>query len=104
MSPFLKSFTLAIPILIGLGVGLIIQLPSEVERMAFSGQVTFIDWKSPNHGMPFIEIDRNNGTKVKFSDYRIILNSNQVKVGDSIIKLSGSKSCEINEKSVLCIK
>ena len=76
----------------------------EAERIAFKGHVSFIEWQSSNHGMPLIEISRSNGTKVKFSNARISLNSNQLKVGDSLSKIGGSKSCTINEKSVPCLK
>lgn len=103
MPNFLKFILLAIPVL-GIGVFMSIRDYGEVERMAFSGWVSFIEWESRNHGMPLIEISRSNGTKVKFSSTRIILNATDLKVGDSIAKVSGSNTCEINEKPVLCIK
>ena len=103
MPNFLKFIALAIPVL-GVGVFMSIRDHSEVERMAFSGRVSFIEWESRNHNMPLIEISRSNGTKVKFSSTRIILNSTQLKVGDLIAKASGSTVCDINEKSVPCIK
>ncbi|MGY8870418.1 MAG: hypothetical protein ACKVJE_08270 [Pseudomonadales bacterium] len=77
---------------------------NEAERQGFSGWVSFIEWKSRNHGMPLIEVSRSNGTKIKFHHHRIILDSTQLKVGDLIAKVSGSKVCEINKSSVSCIK
>ena len=103
MPNFLKFIALAIPVL-GIGVFMSIRDHGEAEKLAFSGWVSFIEWESRNHEMPLIEISRSNGTKVKFSHYRIILDSTQLKVGDSIAKVSGSKICEINEKSVPCIE
>ncbi len=103
MPSFLKFLALAIPVL-GVGVFMSIRDHDEVERMAFSGRVSFIEWESHNHNMPLIEISRKNGTKIKFSSSRIILDSNQLKVGDLITKVSGSTTCDINEKSVPCIK
>ena len=103
MPKFLKFIALAIPVL-GVGVFMSVRDHDDAERQAFSGQVSFIEWKSSNHGMPLIEISRSNGTKIKFHHYRIILDSSQLKVGDSISKVSGSKLCEINQNPVRCIK
>lgn len=103
MPKFLKFIALAIPVL-GFGVFMSMRDHDAAERLAFSGEVSFIEWKSRNHGMPLIEVVRSNGTKVKFHHHRIILDSTQLKVGDEIAKTAGSKLCEINEKSVLCIK
>lgn len=103
MPKLLKFISLVIPVL-GIGVFMSIRDYVEAERQAFSGQVSFIEWESRNHGMPLIEISRSNGSKVKFHHERIILDSSQLKVGDLIAKVSGSKVCKINEGSVPCIK
>ena len=103
MSNFLKFIALAIPVLC-VGVFMSVRDHDEAEQQAFSGLVSFIEWKSSNHGMPLIEISRSNGTKIKFHHYHIILDSSQLKVGDSISKVSGSKSCDINQNPVPCIK
>ena len=103
MPNFVKFIALAIPVL-GIGVFMSIRDHGEPERISFSGRVSFIEWESRNHGIPLIEISRSNGTKLKFSSSRITLDSTQLKVGDLIAKVSGSKVCEINEKSVPCIK
>lgn len=103
MPNFIKFITLAMPVL-GIGIFMSYRDYGEAERIAFQGHVSFIEWQSSNHGMPLIEVSRTNGTKVKFSNTRIILNSSQLKVGDSLAKKGGSKSCTINEKSVPCIK
>lgn len=103
MPNFLKFILLAILVL-GIGVFMSMRDHDEAERLAFKGQVTFIEWKSRNHEMPLIEIARSNGTTFRFHHYRIILDSTQLKVGDTITKVGGSKMCEINEKSVPCIE
>ena len=103
MPKFVKFIALAIPVL-GIGMFISYRDYGEPERIAFEGHVSFIDWKSKNHGMPLIEVSRSNGTKIKFSSTRITLDSSQLKIGDLLKKTSGSKSCEINEKSVICIK
>lgn len=103
MPNFLKFIALAIPVL-GIGVLMSMRDYDEAERMGFSGEVSFIEWKSKNHGMPLIEIIRSNGTKIKFHHSRIIIDSTQLKVGDSIIKVSDSKMCKINESAVPCIR
>lgn len=89
---------------LGIGVFMSTRDHDEVERQEFSGRVSFIEWESRNHGMPLIEVSRSNGTKIRFHHYRIILDTSQLKVGDLIAKASGSKICEINRKSVPCIR
>jgi len=103
MPKFVKFIALAIPVL-GVGVFMSIRDHGSAERQGFSGHVSYIEWETRNHGMPLIEITRGNGTKVKFHHHRIILDSSQLKVGDLIAKVSGSKECEINKKLVPCIK
>jgi len=94
---------LAIPVL-GLGIFESIRDYSEVERQAFSGQVSYIDWESKNHQMPLVEITQSNGSKVKFHHTRIVLDSSHLKVGDSITKESGSLECKVNDRIVRCIE
>lgn len=103
MPNFIKFIVLAIPFL-SIGVFISVRDHGEPEHMAFEGLVSFIDWESRNHGMPLIEVTRKNGTKVKFSSTRIILNSSNLKVGDTLAKVSGSLSCTINGNLVQCIK
>ena len=103
MPNFIKFIALAVPVL-GVGVFMSIRDYGEPERMAFDGLVSFIEWESRNHGIPLIEVTRSNGSKVKFSNTRIILNSSNLKVGDSLGKASGSLSCTINGNLVPCIK
>ena len=103
MPNFFKFIALAIPVLC-IGIYMSVRDHGAVERQAFSGRVSFIEWESRNHGMPLIEVSRSNGAKVKFHHHRIILDSSQLKVGDFIAKTSGSKVCEINKESVPCIK
>ena len=74
------------------------------ERQSFDGWVSHIEWESANHNMPLIEIKRENGVTRKFHHYRISLNSDQLKVGDTFIKEPGAVHCSINGESVLCVK
>ena len=75
----------------------------EPEGQSLNGWVSFVDWESRNHGMPLIEIKRENGTVIRFHHTRIALSSDQLNVGDRLIKESGSKYCDINGKSILCV-
>ena len=100
---FLKFAALAIPVF-GIGVFESIRNDKSAERQGFSGFVTYIEWKSRNHGMPLIEISRANGTKTKFHHHLIILDSSQLNVGDSFSKEGGSKICKINNEPVQCLK
>ena len=72
-------------------------------NQSFDGQVTHIDWKSRNHGMPLILLKRENGLEQKLHSSRIALTSAELKVGDMLLKKSGSNECVINGKSVTCI-
>lgn len=93
---------MAIPIL-GFGVFESYLGHKEPESQSFDGWVSFVDWKSKNHGMPLIEIKRENGTVKRFHHSRIVLSSEQLNVGDRFIKESGSKYCDINGKAILCV-
>ena len=100
---FLKFIALAIPFL-GLGLFASMRNDESAERQGFSGFVTYIEWKSRNHGMPLIEISRANGTKTKFHHHRIILDSSQLNLGDSFSKEGDSKICKINNEPIQCLK
>ncbi|MCL6417731.1 hypothetical protein MIB92_18875 [Aestuariirhabdus sp. Z084] len=103
MKKFLIFIAIAIPFF-GLSIAMSIYQYNEPERQRFDGTVSLIDWKSSNHGMPLIEIKRNNGTTQRFHSTRILLNADHLKVGDQIIKESGSLNCLINETEVACVK
>jgi hypothetical protein len=103
MPRIFKFIALAIPVL-SFGVFTSYRDYVEPERAAFEGRVSYIEWQSKNHRMPLIGLKRSNGTKVKFSSNRIILDSSQLEVGDLLSKESGSKICKINGKALLCIK
>ncbi|UZE97303.1 hypothetical protein [Alkalimarinus alittae] len=66
MPNIIKFILLAIPVL-SIGIFMSYRDFDEVERIAFDGRVSFIEWESRNHDIPLIEVSRNNGTKVKFS-------------------------------------
>lgn len=76
----------------------------EPEGKILNSWVSFIDWKSKNHGMPLILLTRKNGTKQKFHHTRIILTAKDLKVGDHLVKARDSKICEINGEPILCLK
>lgn len=76
----------------------------EPESRSLDSWVTFIDWKSKNHGMPLILLTRKNGTKEKFHHTRIILAAEDLKIGDHLVKARNSKICEINGEPILCLK
>jgi hypothetical protein len=93
---------LAIPIL-GFGVAMSYLDHKKPLTQSFNGLVTYIEWRSKNHGMPLIEIKQENGTVKRFHTPRIILKDSQLKVGDRLVKESGSKYCQINSEKVLCL-
>jgi hypothetical protein len=93
---------LVIPIL-GFGVAMSYLDHKKPLTQSFNGLATYIEWKSKNHGMPLIEIKQENGTAKRFHNPRIILKDSQLKVGDRLVKESGSKYCQINSEKVLCL-
>lgn len=103
MIKFFKFLLLAVPFL-AFAVFVGVREHGAVERKAFSGRVTFIEWKSRNHGMPLIEIVHSNGIEFRFHHHRIALDATQLKVGDTISKVEGSKMCDINQTPILCIR
>ncbi len=102
MPNLIKFMLLAIPVL---GFGMFMGYQDYMIPVEFSaqGKVTSIEWKSSNHGMPIIEISRDNNVINIFSSNRITLNSTQIKVGDSFSKVGGSKACQINKRTLQCV-
>ncbi len=74
------------------------------ENQRLNAWVSSIDWKSKNHGMPLIMLKRQNGTEQRFHHSSITLTSENLKIGDLLVKESGSKMCEINGKKIRCLK
>ena len=103
MNNFAKFILLAIPAL-SIGVYNSHLNYQEPVNKYLDAWVYSIDWESRNHGMPLIMLKRSNNTAQKFHHERIILTSNDIKVGDHLVKESGSKECTINGKLVLCLK
>ncbi len=98
------AFFLMVVVVLGIG-GLSSYFDyKEPESRSLDSWVSFIDWKSKNHGMPLILLTRQNGTKQKFHHYRIILTAEDLKVGDHLVKARDSKICEINGEPILCLK
>lgn len=101
MSKFMKFIVILV---IALPIVIMIARSNHNEILHFkvNGVVTEIIWKSRNHGMPMIKI--RDGNKIKtFQSNRITLNDSNLKVGDKIIKASGSKVCQINNIELDCI-
>lgn len=98
-----KFILLAVPIF-SIGVfNSYLDYKEPVEK-SIDAWVYHIDWKSKNHEIPLILLKRDNNTEQKFHHTRIILTSDNLKVGDHLIKKSGSKTCTINDNSVVCLK
>ena len=77
----------------------------EPVKQGFSGTVMDIQWKSSNHGMPLILVENEKKMKsYKFHNSRIILTSNDLQIGDNIIKLKESKDCVVNDVKIKCLK
>ncbi|MET1257587.1 hypothetical protein [Aliikangiella maris] len=76
---------------------------NKARNFGANGVVVDISWKSKNHGMPLILI-KEQGELKSFSSERISLKEGQLNVGDSFNKKSGSKSCLINMKKIVCVK
>jgi len=102
MNRFFKFLSVVIPFSV-IGLSASYWAHKSPERLQFDGVVTAIDWKTRNHGMPLIEISASNKTKVKFNSNRIILDSSQLKIGDSISKTSDSIYCQVNGAKVQCL-
>jgi hypothetical protein len=73
-----------------------------IEIFAVEGVVADIKWNSSDHGMPIISIREGNQVKL-FKSNRITLKEQDLSVGDSFVKLSGSKDCKINNELKKCI-
>jgi len=67
------------------------------------GVVHEIQWVTRNHNLPHFVIKSKDSKLIDFQGHRIDLNENQIKVGDSFIKLAGSDKCDINNVEVICL-
>ncbi len=71
-----------------------------------NGKVVITNWEGKNHGMPLIVIKQFNdaGTEVKLETGDLLLDANNVKVGDTFEKKTGSKMCIISGQKIRCLK
>ena len=67
------------------------------------GVVVEAKWHTRQHDMSLFLIRGKNGAK-KLQNHRVILKSNQIKIGDKFKKESGSKICLINDIAIVCVK
>ena len=74
----------------------------ETELFEASGKVINIDWNSRDHGVTIITIKDSDKLKL-FKSNRIILNSNNISIGDDFVKVADSRECRINNKLIRCI-
>lgn len=69
---------------------------SYATSMEFSGVVTNIVWKSENHNLPLFELRIEDGSLLSISHHSIILNAENIKIGDDVVKTKGNRFCMIN--------
>ncbi len=75
----------------------------EAYNFSSNGVVYSINWKSKNHGAPSIVIKVKN-EYINFSSSKIMLNHDNVKIGDKFKKERKSNFCLINEHRIKCVK
>ncbi len=76
---------------------------NEAYNFSAKGIVTEAKWNTRNHQMSLFVIKEKLASK-KLHHAQVILEQNQIKVGDSFVKEAASKFCKINELVVQCIK
>lgn len=73
------------------------------KKFEAQGTVTEARWNTKNHQMSLFMIE-GVGSPKKLHHYRVTLTPEQIKVGDSFKKVSGSKICTINSIDIKCVK
>jgi hypothetical protein len=76
---------------------------NEATNFEAEGIVVDAQWNTSNHDMSLFLIRGKNSTK-KLHSFRVVLQPEQIKIGDSFMKKSGSKTCLINGIEIKCIK
>ena len=74
------------------------------KNFSANGIVTEARWNTSNHGLSLFMIRNGTGKPKKFQASDITLEPNQIKVGDTFFKISGSKICTIGGVEILCVK
>ena len=67
------------------------------------GKVTEAKWNTSNHQMSLFKITNKNTMK-QLHHASVTLTPEQIKIGDSFKKVSGSKMCSINGVDIKCVK
>ncbi|TQV75232.1 hypothetical protein FLL45_09865 [Aliikangiella marina] len=75
----------------------------EAYNFSADGVVVEASWNTPNHNIPLFKIKTVDTIK-QFHHAQVILEPDQIKVGDSFKKAQGSKDCIINGDRVKCVK
>lgn len=69
-------------------------------NLELEGEVASIDWVSSNHQLPRIVFRTTSGKEVTVSHQSVSLYEGDIKVGDVLVKESGSNYCLINGREV----
>jgi len=93
----------------GIAIGLVAPYIHEskylnAEGLEFEGVVEHIEWKSKNHAQPLFIVKNQIGTIHRFNDGELNIKKDQLKVGDSISKKTGSRYCNLNGLKTECVK
>lgn len=84
------------------GVGIYIDRMNAIKFEA-DGIVQEVKWDTKNHNMPLFKIKEEHRVKT-LQDSRVVLQPQDIKVGDKFEKKAGSKECLINNREVICVK
>jgi len=76
---------------------------TKAENLEIDGVVEHIEWKTKNHALPLFRITKHDGSTRQLNDGELNLNQGEIKVGDSIVKKSGSRNCLINSIKTECV-
>ena len=71
--------------------------------LSLSGQVIEIQWRTSNHNLPLFKIKSAKGV-VTLNDGELMLRNTQIKIGDTIVKEKGSRTCKINGSEIICVR
>ena len=75
---------------------------TKAKNFEAEGVVVEAQWNTKNHLMSRFVISESGKRKV-LHHHRVTLEPNQIKVGDTFKKVSGSKECNINGKLIVCV-
>jgi len=75
----------------------------EAYTFSANGIVVEAKWNTKNHGMSLFLI-KEKFTNKKLHHWKVLLEPEQIKVGDSFYKEAASKFCTINGRTIQCVK